>query len=340
MSPYVFPIDGNTRDAIILTRPQWRLFNIDGRDANRATLDALAAKEAAAFLKNAANPTRLLGARGFANVAPSGLVTEVAWDQEKLLTSLRLADWYVPGDAMRENHELRKLEAGGGEGASAYPKQAETESTRTAAGEPGNTQPVLPIATAPPPVIPPPEVDIQIVGKAASSLGSPGAAGNYLINIMSGAVNGEDVTGNFKMPAKGQLPIPPPPTVYGQNLAESGMPAGFHGLDIGTTYVRGGLVGKASDGNAIYHFYAAFPLDVTVAKDGGEDGAAGSSPTQNAWTYTVTGRDGTTLGTGMLPLWSREYGPATPGTNGVISVKSGVITLLDVDDVIKPGSCS
>ena len=144
-------IDGNTGDAIILTRPQWRLLNVDGEDVNRDALVAKGQAEAGKYLADASVPDRICASRGFSPVAPSGLVTEVEWDQVSLKTTCRLADWFSVAGNLSEQHELRKEERAGVAGAETYPNQGITESTRTANFEAGATQPVLPISPQPMP---------------------------------------------------------------------------------------------------------------------------------------------------------------------------------------------
>jgi hypothetical protein len=178
-------IDGATKDAIILTRPELRLFRVDDQEVNKDALTSAAKSQAAQFLKEASKPNRILATRGFTSIAPSGLVSEVEWDQKSLKTTLKLCDWYVPSGALEIRGELRKLEAGGpgagggagdgggsGGGISAggdrYPNQTAMQSERAAQGESGAAMRIDPIAPLDPPTWPGVQVSIVKVNTATN----------------------------------------------------------------------------------------------------------------------------------------------------------------------------
>jgi hypothetical protein len=146
-------IDGKTKDSIVLMRPEWWRAKVDGTEVNRSKIVAQAKSEAEIHLKNLTLPKRIFAARGFASVAPSGLITEVSWDQHELKTTVNTADSYAPLGALQENTELRNIEYRGKD--EAFPKQGETYASKTEFGEAGAQQPCYitfpPVAQPAPP---------------------------------------------------------------------------------------------------------------------------------------------------------------------------------------------
>lgn len=133
-------ITGKTRDTFVITRPDFRLRIFNGTKQNETDLKNKAKALAAQYLADSSNPVRLLSARGFKPVAPSGKVTEVRWDQQALRTDAYAGNWWAPDGALADVGVLRKLQE-----QQEYPNQGKTETSRAALGESGANKPVTPI---------------------------------------------------------------------------------------------------------------------------------------------------------------------------------------------------
>jgi hypothetical protein len=136
-------------DAIVVPRTDLQAVVVGGQVANQQGLDDHARALAEGFLIGSGDPLVLRLARGFHPAEPSGLVSEVHWSQEKLLTTAYLRNWFAPTGALGDSRLLRELEGGenggGGGGGSAYPNQGATEAGRKALGAGGAAQDVTPV---------------------------------------------------------------------------------------------------------------------------------------------------------------------------------------------------
>jgi hypothetical protein len=141
-------------DTTFIAQPELRLIRTftwgnNQPTTNEADLKKQAKTLADHYLSRVDRSPREIRVSGFWGVDLDGVVGEVRIDQERAETTIKLNPWFTPLGA----GSLRGLAGGGGAGrGGAYPAQAETLARGLDLGAAGAAQPVVPIATAAPPV--------------------------------------------------------------------------------------------------------------------------------------------------------------------------------------------
>jgi hypothetical protein len=126
---------------VIVPLPDLQLRVYDQEEQNRAELEDRCKGWPDRYLADSGNPTKLLVGKGYVPISPSGVVSEVRWDTQQVLTRATLLNWWAPAGALAGGAKfLRELEEGGD-----YPNQAKTESDRAALGAVGTGKAVAPI---------------------------------------------------------------------------------------------------------------------------------------------------------------------------------------------------
>lgn len=145
-------------DTTFVAQPELRLVRTFTWGNNKPTTNEADLKKQAKTLAEhylagpASRAPREIRVSGFYGVDLDGVVGEVRIDQERVETTIKLNPWFTPmsGGSLRG---LAGAGGGGGGGAGgAYPGQAGTLAQGLELGTAGAAQPVVPIASAPPPV--------------------------------------------------------------------------------------------------------------------------------------------------------------------------------------------
>jgi hypothetical protein len=249
-------IDGEAENDIrIYSRPELRLINVDGEDLNSEDLAASAMAEADRYFIGVETPAKLIQARGFAAIPLSGLVSEVEWEQESLLTRARVNDWYTAHRARSTDF----LNESASSSAGAFPSQAGTGPSAVAMGQPGTTPAVVQVAHLAPE---PSQGGNAVVLEIAANSTRPGT---YAVGEVSAEAPASSGSAGF---TAGDLWAPGGKVGVGFNQAEA---SDFGTAVVGTggvgwimplgAVVHGTFVGLDPDGIRIYQFWAIAPIN-------------------------------------------------------------------------------
>src|SRR5690606_30309697 len=122
------------RDTLLIRRPDWQLWQVEGQDVNRSALEAAAAGLADRYLKGSGQPVRTLLAKGYALGNLSGMVSEMRIQQDPPMTTWQVMDWFQPGGKYAARGTI----------ASGSPLQ-QVDAPQHAMGLPGAAQPAVPL---------------------------------------------------------------------------------------------------------------------------------------------------------------------------------------------------
>lgn len=223
-------IVGGTTDALVIPRPELRQVMVDGKSINDQQLQDKAQALAASYLRKPSLAARQIRVQGYAQIEPSGLISEVAWDQETVLTTANVNDWFTTTALTIRHVDLVKLENAGGDGKAAYPAQDTMDATRAANNEPASIAYQAP--SSPTPRTP------QINTLRMVYIGDPKTCGGIYTGTLYTQLPTFDPTQPSFTVADPTVALPnasppyTPTTVIVVNLAESG--SKFHMIPKGT----------------------------------------------------------------------------------------------------------
>jgi hypothetical protein len=335
-------LDGGSRDALVITRPQMRLQIIDGEEQNRSELEDECEALADRYLAESNRPTILRAARGFQRAECNGAVSEVKWDQGNLLTIVTIANWWAPTGAISDASLLRKLEEG-----EAYPNQKKVSATRDALGESGSPRGHYPVNPIDAPTSPG-----ENAGLAKVWLPNPLHGGFYEANLLTGTADnaGTDAVN----PTAAPLSMP-----EGQAVAQHSdfTPILYNIMEDGhaTSYLRDGqyvpILRTAFDdkrkrailATCMPSFEHLFWVD--LVQDGGGDAVWSGNTFVSPVTYTYTAKVvfSTTqkLGTKLSPIIRQSYmAITTPATMGLGCFLGAQFQLIFTDEKHSESACT
>jgi hypothetical protein len=131
-------------ETVVISKPEWVLYQDNGDSKNRKDLEAEAKGLAERYLKNSGSPVREVHAVGFCQVELGGLVNEIRITQREPRTVCKINNWCLPRFGMSLEEWRHRLEDGG-----RYPQATSVAGDRTARGLDGNTQPSVPVMPGP-----------------------------------------------------------------------------------------------------------------------------------------------------------------------------------------------
>lgn len=132
-------------ETIILRRPEWRLFQLDGNDVNRADLEAKAALIAPHYIAGSGDPGKVIVCPGFVAGEISGVCSSIQIKQKPAETTFKLNTWSYPAEFYFEKLTEKEEKHAGAAGGLAYPRQGDVIADKLSEGMTANVQSSSPV---------------------------------------------------------------------------------------------------------------------------------------------------------------------------------------------------